>query len=100
MPGANPTDETMTHAHAPSLDHVPARRGTAQSVVAAAWQPSTWLATLHHLLNYPFGVLYFIFLATGLSLGAGLLVTLVGIPILLLTGLATRLGGTVERWRV
>ena len=39
---------------------------------------------LHHLLGLPLGLAYLIWLATGLALGAGLAITLIGIPILTL----------------
>jgi putative sensor protein len=39
---------------------------------------------LHHLLGLPLGVAYFVWLATSISLGAGLLITLIGLPILTL----------------
>jgi hypothetical protein len=39
---------------------------------------------LHNLLGLPLGVAYLVWLVTGLSLGAGLAITLVGIPILTL----------------
>jgi hypothetical protein len=38
----------------------------------------------HHLLGLPLGVAYFIWFVTGLSLGLGLAITLIGIPILTL----------------
>jgi hypothetical protein len=41
-------------------------------------------ALTHHLLGLPLGVAYFTWLVTGLAVGAGLAVTLVGIPILTL----------------
>jgi hypothetical protein len=34
------------------------------------------------LLSFPLGIFYFVFLVTGFSLGFGLLITLMGIPIL------------------
>jgi hypothetical protein len=43
-----------------------------------------WTAVTHHLLGLPLGTAYFIWIVTGLSLGAGLAITLVGIPILTL----------------
>jgi hypothetical protein len=43
-----------------------------------------WTVVTHHLLGLPLGVAYFTWLVTGLSLGAGLLITLLGIPILTL----------------
>ena len=39
---------------------------------------------LHHLLGLPLGVAYLVWFVTGLSLGAGLAITLIGIPILTL----------------
>ena len=38
---------------------------------------------LYLLLGLPFGIAYFVFLVTGLSLGFGLIITLAGIPVLL-----------------
>jgi hypothetical protein len=37
---------------------------------------------LYLLLSFPLGILYFVFLVTGLSLSAGLMVTLIGFPLL------------------
>jgi hypothetical protein len=39
---------------------------------------------LHHLLGLPLGIAYFTWLVTGIAVGAGLLITLIGIPILTL----------------
>ena len=41
-----------------------------------------WTQLTHHLLGLPLGTAYFIWIVTGVSLGAGLAITLVGIPIL------------------
>ena len=43
-----------------------------------------WTTLLHHLLGLPLGLAYLIWLVTGLALGAGLAITLIGIPILTL----------------
>jgi Putative sensor len=43
-----------------------------------------YTALTHHLLGLPLGIVYFTWLVTGLSLGLGLAITLVGIPILTL----------------
>jgi hypothetical protein len=43
----------------------------------------SYLNILYLLLALPLGILYFAFLVSGFSLGAGLLVTLAGIPVLL-----------------
>ena len=45
----------------------------------------TYLALLYALLGLPLGSFYFAFIVTGLSLGLGLLITLAGIPVLVLT---------------
>jgi Putative sensor len=44
--------------------------------------PGGWTAVTHHLLGLPLGTAYFIWFVTGLSLGLGLAITLLGIPIL------------------
>ncbi len=61
---------------------------------------STWFAFIHLLLNLPLGILYFTVLAVGASLGIGLLVTLLGIPILIGTGWMVRTLGNIERARM
>jgi hypothetical protein len=52
---------------------------------------------LHHLLGLPLGIAYFVWLVTGLSLGAGLAITLVGIPILTLVLASVRPLAAAER---
>lgn len=64
------------------------------------WITSTGRALGHLLLNLPLGVLYFAVLAVGLSLGAGLLITLVGVPILIGMGWVVRMLADVERARM
>jgi Putative sensor len=43
---------------------------------------SGYRALTHHLLGFPLGVAYFTWLVTSISVGLGLVVTLIGIPIL------------------
>ena len=43
---------------------------------------STWRSVGYLLLAFPLGIFYFVFLVTGFSLGFGLLITLLGIPVL------------------
>jgi hypothetical protein len=43
-----------------------------------------WTAVTHHLLGLPLGVAYFTWLVSGLAVGLGLAITLIGIPILTL----------------
>lgn len=46
--------------------------------------PQSYLNIIYLLIAFPLGTFYFVFLVTGLSLGFGLFITLLGIPILLL----------------
>src|SRR5438309_5628057 len=52
--------------------------------------PQTYLNLTYLLLAFPLGTAYFILLVTGFSLGLGLMVTLVGVPVLLATLVAAR----------
>ncbi len=61
---------------------------------------STWFAIVHLLLNLPLGIVAFAVLTIGVALGAGLLVTLLGIPILIGTGWMVRTLGNIERARL
>ena len=60
-------------------------------------RPQTWLGILFHVLAFPFGLFYFVFLVTGISVGVGLVVVWVGIPILLVVAGAWWLFGAFER---
>lgn len=51
-------------------------------ILGPATSPQTYLNLLYLLLAFPLGIIYFIFLITALSLGAGLIVIYIGIPIL------------------
>lgn len=46
------------------------------------WKTQTWLNILYLILSFPLGIFYFVILVTGLSLGFGLLITVLGIFIL------------------
>lgn len=61
---------------------------------------STWFAFIHLLLNLPLGIVYFTVLLTMVALGTGLLITLIGIPILIGTGWLVRTLGNIERARM
>lgn len=52
-------------------------------IFGPATDTQTYLNLLYLLLAFPLGLAYFIFLTVGLSLGTGLLVIFVGLPILL-----------------
>ena len=60
---------------------------------------STWFALVHLLVNLPLGIVYFTVLAVAVSLGLGLLITLLGIPILIGAGGMVRMLGNFERAR-
>ncbi len=51
-------------------------------------QKQTYLNLVYILFTFPLGTAYFIFLVTGLSMGLSLSITLIGIPILLITFMA------------
>jgi signal transduction histidine kinase len=59
----------------------------------------TWKATLQAVLDLPFGIAWFTVIVTGLSVGFGTLITLIGIPVLLLLLLSSRVLSAVERAR-
>lgn len=73
---------------------------SSSSLSSAGVISSTWFAWLHLLLNLPLGILYFVVLITGVALGAGLLVTFIGIPVLVGTGWMVRTLGNIERARL
>ena len=56
----------------------------ARMVFSAFASQQTYLNVLYLLLAFPLGLAYFIFLVTGLSIGFGLVIIWVGLPILLL----------------
>jgi hypothetical protein len=60
-------------------------------------RPRTWLNLLFQVLAFPLGLFYFIFFVTGLSVGLGLVIIWVGIPILLVVAGAWWLFGAFER---
>lgn len=52
---------------------------------------------LYHLLGLPLGIAYFVWLVTGFSTGFGLLITLIGIPLLTLVLASVRPLAAIER---
>lgn len=69
----------------------------AKTVLGPFFARETYLGLAYALLGLPLGTFYFVFLVTGLSVGLGLLVTLAGIPILVLTIVAARGLAQLER---
>lgn len=66
-------------------------------VLGAYADRRTWEVAAYLLLGMPLGVLGFVLLVTGFSLGLGLLVTLLGIPVLVVTILLARTLASFER---
>ncbi len=59
-----------------------------------------WLNLLFLLLSFPIGLALFIIIVVTGATGLGLIITIVGLPLLALTALAWRGGAMFERWRV
>jgi two-component system phosphate regulon sensor histidine kinase PhoR len=57
----------------------------------------TYLRILYLFLAFPLGILYFVLIVTGLSLGIGLAIVMIGFPILVLTMLSWLLFARIER---
>lgn len=88
---------TSSSAAVDPLPHEPFEGGRLFSAVSVS---STFLALIHLLVNLPLGIAYFTVLVSGVSLGAGLLITLLGIPILVGMGWVVRAFGNIERARL
>jgi hypothetical protein len=89
---------TTTTTITPLVDAARARRGG----VLRRWygplaRPRKWKETASLLVALPVGTLVFSIVVTGLSLSAGLLVTLVGLPLLVALVAGGRVIGSVER---
>ena len=65
----------------------------------APFEARTWRETFHLLFNLPVGIVTFTLIVTGLATGLGMLITLVGIPILFVTMYVSRWMASVERAR-
>ncbi|WP_333771733.1 sensor histidine kinase [Streptomyces sp. IBSBF 2435] len=64
-----------------------------------AFDAVTWKEILNLLLNLPMSILGFVYVVATLSIGAGLSVTVIGLPLLAMGLLGCRMLGTVERAR-
>ncbi|MGW5352411.1 sensor histidine kinase [Streptomyces sp. NPDC004031] len=62
-----------------------------------AFDAVTWKEILSLLLNLPMGIIGFVYVVTTLSIGAGLSVTVVGLPLLAFGLVGCRFLGSVER---
>jgi signal transduction histidine kinase len=76
-----------------------AREHRLPTALRAPFEARTWREFGYLLLNLPMGVLGFVWTVTALSLGVGLLVTFVGLPVLVLALGGCRAIGRIERNR-
>lgn len=80
----------------PAIGSLP--RPTIREVVGVPLRLQTYRNLLYLLLAFPLGMLYFVFLAVGLSVGVGLAITVIGIPIIVATlAIATGLGSAERK---
>jgi signal transduction histidine kinase len=103
VPGPAPRDGAWA---APPVQAEPPVQGASRSAgpwLRRAARPllswRTYTETLYQLLNLPIGIALFTGFVVLLSVSAGLAITLVGIPLLLLTIAAGRIVGILERGR-
>ena len=71
-----------------------------RNTIGLPFAPRTWIAFLFLILNFALGVFWFTVLVTLISTGAGLAITLVGLPILVFTAVLWTYGARLERWRL
>lgn len=88
------TEVTVTRALRPPAP--PERKSLAGRFFGVAADPHTYGALFYMLLSLATGIFYFTWVVTGASLSAGLLVLIVGIPLLLLFLMSVRLLSLVE----
>jgi len=93
-----------TSVEAPSLDTTEAHADRAPVLLRALGRwfgplatARTWKETLALLLTLPAGIVWFTMATTALSVSASLLITIIGIPLLLVAVRLGRLVGSVER---
>jgi signal transduction histidine kinase len=89
-------DTTMTLPPPPTTSASPSPVARA---LRAPFELRTWKETLHLLLNMPIGIATFTIIVTGFATGFGLLITLVGVPILIAMLYVSRAMGWFERGR-
>jgi signal transduction histidine kinase len=83
-----------------TLETPAVKRGRMRSFLKPLVEARTYLATLDLWLDLAFGVLWFTLFTVGITFGLGMLITLIGLPILIATFFAARAGAWVERGRV
>ena len=74
-------------------------RNVVSSALRAPFETRTWRETLYLLLNLPIGVFTFMVIVAGFATGIGLLITLIGVPIVFAVMNLSRGIGAIERAR-
>ena len=67
------------------------------SVLGVVAKPQTYQNIAYLLLSFPLGILYFVLLVTGISLGVSLAIVWIGIPILIGVLMLSRMFANLER---
>jgi len=70
-----------------------------KNIFGVAFRGRTYANLLYLLLAFPLGLVYFVFLSVGISLGIGLYILVIGLPLLVLTLLAWRQFVKLERFQ-
>ncbi|MEU3094900.1 sensor domain-containing protein [Streptomyces sp. NPDC006967] len=83
----------------PTADPAPAGPGDRPPPVRSAYDAHTWKEIAHLLVNLPVSMVGFTYTVTMLFAGAGLTVTVIGLPLLAAGLLGARLLGRLERAR-
>jgi signal transduction histidine kinase len=89
-------DTTMELPPPPAQVRTP---GPVARALRAPFEVRTWRETLYLLVNLPVGIVTFTLVVTGFATGLGMLITLLGIPIIFATMYVSRWMGSVERAR-
>lgn len=66
-------------------------------IIRVTVEPQTYKNIIYLVLAFPLGMFYFVILTVGVALGIGLVVLLVGVPLLLATVIGSRYLTTFER---
>jgi signal transduction histidine kinase len=98
-PFAQPTVAGIATGTVPPPPPMPAASRRRRNPFRALFELRTWKETAHLLLNLPLGITWFTAVVTMLSVSFGMMITLIGFPLLLLTVIMGRWIGIVERLR-
>lgn len=84
----------------PVSEHASTERSPLRNPLKLLVTAEPWLAFLFSLLSFVLGIFWFVVLVTLIAVGSGLVVTLVGLPILVLTMFLWLKAASLERARV